>query len=256
MIAKTAIIGSDVKIGKNTKIASGVILRDNVVIGDNCHIKEYTIIEGNTTIGDNNTIYNNCVIGTDAQAFAFDASKSKLVIGNNNTIREYCSIHLGGIDPDHKATIIGDNNLLMCQTHIGHDCVIKDGTIISSGSGLSGHVVVENGAIVGGMCGVHQFVHIGAYAMCGGGSMIDSDIAPFSICAGNRATIRGLNIIGIRRGAFKDDIKILKQAYHFVLDDNINIKDKAQEFLEQNPNNEAISIFCNFIINSKRGLAF
>ena len=76
------------------------------------------------------------------------------------------------------------------------------------------------------------------------------------MCAGNRATIRGLNIIGLRRGAFKDDIKILKQAYHFVLDDNINIKDKAQEFLEQNPNNEAISIFCNFIINSKRGLAF
>jgi UDP-N-acetylglucosamine acyltransferase len=254
LISKTAIIDSNVKIGKNTKIAHGVILRGNVVIGDNCDIKEYTVIEGNTTIGDNNQIFHHCVIGVDAQALNFDPSTAKLVIGNNNTIRELSVIHTGGIDKDHKATIIGDNNLIMSQTHIGHDCVVKNNVIISSGTAFAGHVVVEDGAILSGQCGVHQFVHIGAYSMSGGGAMIDRDIAPFSICAGNRAKMRGLNLIGLRRGKFKSDIKILKQAYQLILNDNINIKKKAQVFLDENPKNKAIAIFCNFIINSSRGL--
>lgn len=217
LIHPTAIVHKNATIGENTRIGAFSIIGENVVIGNDCEVKPHVVIEGNTTIGDNNKIFSFAVIGQDPQDLKYEGEKNFIKIGNNNRIREHCTIH-PGTKGDRKTTRIGNNNLLMVNTHVAHDCVIGNNCILANNVTLGGHVHIGNYAVLGGMSAVHQKVHIGKHSMIGGMSAVAEDVIPYGMVVESRtAALRGINVTGLARRNFsRKEINSLRSFYRDV----------------------------------------
>ena len=249
IIEDGAILGDDVKIGAYCRVTK------DVKLGNGVELISHVVVDGDTDIGDKTKIYPFSAVGTPPQDLTYKAGdKVKLVIGKNNTIRENTLINPGTLK-DKGLTLIGDNNLFMGSTHVAHDAVIGNHVIMVNQSMVAGHVVVEDHVIIGGSTPIHQFVKLGEYAMIGGGGAVAQDIPPYTLAEGNRATIKSLNLVGLRRNFEKEDIEALKQAYKAVFRGEGNIKDIANEILKTSQN-EKVKKFCDFIINTKRGIPY
>jgi UDP-N-acetylglucosamine acyltransferase len=173
-------------------------------------------VVGWSTLGERNEIHPYACVGITPQDRKYKGERAELVVGNGNTIREHVTIGLG-TEGGGGVTRIGDRNLIMSSAHVGHDCVIQNDVVISTGVGLAGHCVIEDFAILGGQSGVHQFVHIGAHSMLGGGSKVNQDIPPYTIAQGYPARLRGVNLIGLKRRGFSEEtLRALKQAYRTI----------------------------------------
>ena len=236
MIDKTAIIDPKAKIDLNVKIGPFCVIGANVEIKKDTIIQSHVSILGSTKIGEKNTIYPFASIGNDPQDLKFKGEDSELIIGNNNIFRENSTISKGTKDGGMK-TIIKNNNLFMTGVHIAHDCVIGNENILVNQVTLGGHVKIMDNVVVGGLSAIIQFVTIGSYSMIGGMSGIDKNVLPFSLAIGNRAKLRGLNLVGIRRKNFdKSEIKrindIHDQFIHGIDFDNNNAVDGI--FIEYN----------------------
>jgi UDP-N-acetylglucosamine acyltransferase len=259
-IHSTAIIHPHAKIGNNIDIEAYALIGEHVTIGDNTSIGAFTIIEGITSIGNDNNIGHHSVIGGRPQDMKYDYENTKLIIGNNNTIREFVTIHTGTVQ-DNGLTIVGDNNWIMSYVHLAHDCRIASNVILSNNAQLAGHVKVDDYAIVGGMTGVHQFVHIGAHAMIGGASSLVQDVPPYVMAAGQKAAPYGINSTGIaRRGFTPENISAIKQAYKILYRDGLSFEDAKVHLhdyiadLKDVKNKNNVEIFVEFITNSERGI--
>jgi UDP-N-acetylglucosamine acyltransferase len=251
IIHSSAIIKDGAKIGANVKIGAYCIVDEQVVIDDNCVLYNHIGIYNKTHIGKNNKIYSHTVLGSIPQDLKYSGENSELIIGDGNSIREFCLINIGTQDGGNK-TIIGNNNLIMSHSHIAHDCIIKDDCILSSNTIIAGHVEIFNGVVIGGATAIHQFVHIGEYSMLAGGSTLAQDLPPFCLAQGNRAIIRSLNIVGLRRN-FPDEIDELKKVLKFILKDKVNMRKNIEDFLKKT-DNKHIKSLCLFILNAKRGI--
>jgi len=249
VIEDGAIIGDDVYIGAYCTVGSKVKLANSV------HLKSHVVVDGDTDIGEGTRIYPFAAVGTAPQDLTYkDGDDVKLVIGKNNTIRENSLINPGTLK-DKGLTLIGDNNLFMGSIHVAHDAVIGNHVIMVNQSMLAGHVKVDDHAIIGGNTPIHQFVHIGEYAMIGGGGAVSQDIPPYCLAEGNRATVKSLNIVGLRREFSKDDIESLKIAFKEIFKGSTASRDEAKKFLEETKNDK-VKKFCEFIINTKRGIPY
>jgi len=255
MIHKTAIIEDGAIIGKNVEIGAYAYIGSKVKIGDNTKIHHHANIEGKTTIGKNNEIFPYASVGTAPQDLKYNGEDTELIIGDNNKIREFTLINTGTIQ-DNSKTIIGNNNLFMGYVHVAHDCVIGNSCIFANAATLAGHVHVDDGAVVGGMTPIHQFVHIGSLAMVAGASAVSQDVPPFCMVEGNRAKLRGLNLTGLRRHLEnRSDIDEIKKTYKELFESGKPLKEVANTILETT-NNEYVKKLCEFVINSKRGIAY
>jgi UDP-N-acetylglucosamine acyltransferase len=166
----------------------------------------HVVIDGDTIIGENNVIFPFAVLGAVPQDLKYKGERTQVIVGHRNTIREGVTINLGTVQGGGK-TAIGDDNLLMAYTHLGHDCIVGSHCIIANGGGLAGHVTLEDFVILSGQCGVAQFVKIGAHAYIGGQSGLDKDVPPYAIVTGSRpAQVKGTNIVGLRRRGFTADV--------------------------------------------------
>ena len=253
-IHATAVIEKGAIIGKNVTINPFAYIGSNVIIGDNCIIETHAVIEGHTTLGDNNHIFSHSAIGTIPQDLKYQGEKVELIIGNNNTIREFTLLN-PGTQGGGSITKIGDNNLLMGYVHLGHDVIIGNHCILANGATLAGHVEIGNNVVIGGLTPIHQFVHIGNYAMIGGASALAQDVPPFCLAEGNRAMLRGLNLTGLRRHIERNEINALKIAYRELFESNTPLQETAKS-LKESTEFEKVKILCDFIQNSKRGIAF
>lgn len=254
-IHKTAIIEEGAKLGKNITIGAYTIIGKNVSIGDDTIVGSHTVIEGKTTIGKNNHIFSHASIGTIPQDLKFSGEDVELIIGDNNKIREYTLFNPGTKGGGAK-TIIGSNNLFMGYTHVAHDCIIGNNCIFANCATLAGHVEIDDFVVIGGMTPIHQFCKIGSSAMIAGGSVVTQDIPPFCLAEGNRASLKGLNLTGLRRRfQNKEDINEIKKAYKALFRSSNALKDSAKEFL-QTSKNEHAKLMCDFVINTKRGIPF
>ncbi len=206
MIHQTAIISTKAKIPENAKIGPYCIIDDGVSIGEGCELISHVYLSGNTKIGKNNKFFPFSSVGTIPQDLKYSGEDSKLVIGENNTFRENVTIN-PGTKNGGMITKIEDNCLFMVGSHVAHDCQISSNVILANNATLAGHVVIDNNAIIGGLSAVHQFVHIGKYAMIGGMSGVESNIIPYGLYLGIRDNLRGLNLIGLKRK--KVDIKTI-----------------------------------------------
>jgi len=255
MIHKTAIIEDGAKIGQNVEIGAYACIGSKVTIDDNTKIHHHANIEGKTTIGKNNEIFPYASIGTAPQDLKYNGEDTELIIGDNNKIREFTLINTGTIQ-DNGKTIIGNGNLFMGYVHVAHDCVIGNNCIFANAATLAGHVHVDDFAVVGGMTPIHQFVHIGSLAMVAGASAVSQDVPPFCMVEGNRAKLRGLNLTGLRRGLEnRSDIDEIKKAYKELFESGKPLKDIAKEIYE-NTNNIYVKKLVEFVLNSKRGIAY
>ncbi len=245
LIHPNSSISKSVKLGKNVKIGPYCNLDGNITIGDNTELKSHISISGNTTIGKNNTFYPFSNIGCDPQDLKFSGEDSFLEIGNSNIFRENVTISKGTTDGG-MLTSIKDNNLFMTGVHIAHDCKINNNNIFVNQVTLGGHVNILDNVVVGGLSAVIQFVTIGSYSMIGGMSGIDKNVLPFSLAIGNRAKLRGLNLVGIRRNNFnKDEIKKIYSIHDSFVNNKINLS----------TNDKVETIFYEYksILNEKLG---
>ena len=152
-------------------------------------------------------------------------------------------------------TRVGDQNLLMMQCHIAHDCLLGDRNVVANGATLGGHVVIEDFVIVGGLVGIHQFVRIGTGAILGAGSMVSKDVPPYCNATGDRAKLHGLNLEGLKRRGFdKTVIALLRKAYRIVFQSALRTEDALKKIREELPSSPEIEKFVSFIAQSRRGV--
>ncbi len=248
IIEEGAQIGEDVEIGAYTFVSKDAKLENGVKILQGAQI------HGDTEIGEGTTIFYNAVVGSIPQDLKYHGEKVKLIIGKNNKIREFTFLN-PGTEGGGGVTKIGDNNLIMGYVHIAHDCIIGNNNIFANAVTLAGHVEVGNNAVIGGMTPVHQFVKIGDFAMIGGASAVAQDIPPYCLAEGNRAVVKSLNIVGLRRNFDKNEIDLLKRAYKQLFLSGKLLKESAEALLKES-DNEKIKNLCNFILNTKRGIPF
>jgi len=243
-IHPSSYISDKVSIGSNVIIGPFCNLDGDISISDNCTLKSHISITGKCKIGKNNKIYPFSNIGCDPQDLKFKGEDSELIIGDNNIFRENTTISKGTMDGG-MVTKIGNNNLFMTGVHIAHDCMINNNNIFVNQVTLGGHVNIMDNVVIGGLSAIIQFVTIGSYSMIGGMSGIDKNVLPFSLAIGNRAKLRGLNLVGIRRNNFnKDQIKYIA-----------NLHDDLTHLTKLSPGKIIDDIFINYkkILNEKLG---
>ena len=253
-IHRTAVIEEGAKIGDNVTIGPFVTISSQSTIGEHTIIDAHAIIAGKTTIGEGNHIFSHAVVGSIPQDLKFNGEDVELVIGNNNKIREFTLIN-PGTQGGGSITKIGNNNLLMGYVHLGHDVIMGNNCILANGATLAGHVVLGNHVVVGGLTPIHQFVHIGDFAMIAGASALSQDIPPYCLAEGNRATLRGLNLTGLRRQLERDEINALKTAYRELFESGEALQETAEKLLKTTASKNVKNLV-EFITNSKRGIPF
>jgi len=178
-------------------IGQGAIIGPQVIIGSGTSVGPNSVVDGKTILGKNNKIFPNVFLGLEPQDLKYKGANTELIIGDDNTFRECVTINKA-TDQGEK-TIIGNNNLIMAYSHIGHNCAIGNNVILSNSVQVAGHVIIEDCAIVGGCLGIHQFVHIGYLSMIGGMTRVTRDVPPFCLAEGSPGRLRGLNKVGIKR---------------------------------------------------------
>ena len=235
LIHPSCSISKSVKLGNNVKIGPYCNLDGNITIGSNTELKSHISVTGNTSIGKNNTFYPFSNIGCDPQDLKFSGEDSFLEIGDFNTFRENVTISKGTKDGG-MVTTIRDHNLFMTGVHIAHDCKINNNNIFVNQVTLGGHVNILNNVVIGGLSAIIQFVTIGSYSMIGGMSGIDKNVLPFSLVIGNRARLRGLNLVGIRRHNFnKEQINKINSLHKNFIREKIDLsnKDKVENIFRE-----------------------
>ena len=253
-IHATAVIEDGAIIGNNVTIGPFVSISSQSIIGDDTVIDANTLIAGKTTLGKGNHIFSNAVIGSIPQDLKFNGEEVELIIGDNNQIREFTLLN-PGTQGGGSITKIGDNNLLMGYVHLGHDVIIGNNCILANGATLAGHVELGNNVVIGGFTPVHQFVHIGDYAMIAGASALSQDVPPYCLAEGNRATLRGLNLTGLRRALPREDINELKIAYRELFESGQALQETA-EILHSESSSKHVKKLVEFITKSKRGIPY
>lgn len=178
-------------------VGQGAIIGPDVIIGSGTSVGPNSVVDGKTILGNNNKIFPNVFLGLEPQDLKYKGANTELIIGDDNTFRECVTINKA--TNQGEKTIIGNNNLLMAYSHIGHNCEIGNNVILSNSVQVAGHVIIEDCAIVGGCLGIHQFVHIGYLSMIGGMTRVTRDIPPFCLAEGSPGRLRGLNKVGIKR---------------------------------------------------------
>lgn len=212
-IHPTAIVSSKAKIGEGVEIGAYCIIGDNVKIGAKTILKSHVVIDGFTEIGEGNIIFPFTTIGLDPQDLKFAGENSRTVIGNNNRIREHVTIHSGTKDGVMQTTI-GNNCLLMVAVHVAHDCVVGNNVILANNATLAGHVEIGDRVIIGGLSALHQFVRVGRGAMIGGMSGVENDVIPYGMVMGERASLAGLNLVGMKRANMpREEIHALRNFF-------------------------------------------
>lgn len=254
LIHASAVIEDGAVLGENVSVGPFAYIGAKVKIGDNTTVASHAVIEGDTTIGKNNRIFSHAAIGTIPQDLKFSGEDVQLIIGDNNTIREF-TLFNPGTEGGGAVTKVGNGNLFMGYVHLGHDVIIGDNCILANGATLAGHVELGDHVVIGGLTPVHQFCHIGDYAMIGGAAAVVQDIPPYCLAEGNRAILRGLNLNGLRRSMEREDINALRAAYRDLFGKGNPLQEVADELLGSTTSDH-VKKLCEFIQTSKRGIPF
>jgi UDP-N-acetylglucosamine acyltransferase len=252
MIHSTAIVHPKAQIGADCEIGPFCIIGEHVVMGPGCRLHSHVVIDGHIRIGQGNEVYPFVTLGLKTQDLKWKGGTTRTEIGDFNTFRENVTIHSG--TSDGEATMIGSYNNILANSHIGHNAVLGNHTIISM-AGLAGHVIVEDYALVGGMTGVHQFCRIGRMAIVGGCSRIGQDVAPFMLVEGNPAGTRTVNKVGLERnGVSAEAQSALRQAYKILFRDGLTIPNALARIESELPPSPEVQHLVKFIRTSERGI--
>jgi UDP-N-acetylglucosamine acyltransferase len=246
-----AFVDPSAELHDGVTILQGAIVGPNVIIGKGTEIGPNAVVQGRTQIGINNKIFPNVFIGLEPQDLKYKGASTEVIIGDNNTFRECVTINKA--TDEGEKTIIGNDNLLMAYTHIGHNCELGNKIVLSNSVQVAGHVKVEDKAIIGGCLGIHQFVHIGYLAMIGGMTRVDRDVPPFCLAEGHPGRLRGLNRIGIKRSGLMEnndfDLKLLQNTWQLLFKSNF-VMSEALEMAIKGKLDLSSKKLCDFLKDS------
>jgi UDP-N-acetylglucosamine acyltransferase len=254
MIDPTARISPTATIAEDAEIGPNVIIGDLAKVGSGTRVMANAVIGPWTTVGANNTIHFGAIVGHDPQDYSYKGEESYAVIGDGNIIREYATIHRG--NHAGTTTVVGNNNFLMIQSHVAHNCELGNNIILAGGALLAGHVNVEDRAIISGNCVVHQFCRIGRFAMMRGLSRTSRDVPPFCIMDETH-TVKSLNLVGLRRNGFDAKrVRALKNAFLILFRSGLNMQNALEQVEAELEVTDDVRELLDFIKNSKRGVCF
>ncbi len=253
-IHPSAVVGAEVELAPGVEVGPFCLLDGRIRIGARTRLIGHVTILGDVEIGEANVFHPTAVIGDEPQDVAYRGGPRRVRIGDRNVFREGVTVHRGS--ERGEVTIIGDGNFLMQNAHVAHDCRVSNAAIIAGGALLAGWVEVGDGALVSGNCVVHQFVRIGRLAMMRGMSRTSRDIPPFCI-ADLTHTLRGINVVGLRRAGFEvRAIRALRDAFTTLFGTRRNLKLALEELAAAGPMTPAVAEMVEFIRASRRGVAF
>lgn len=254
-IHHTATVHPDAQIGRNVEIGPGCIVEADVYIGDYSRLDPYAQVKRFTRLGGECHVHSYAMVGGEPQDLKFKGEESWLEVGDKTTIREFVTIHRG-TEGGGGTTRIGAGCLLMSYVHVAHDCLIGNGVILSNAVNLAGHIEIRDRAVIGGMTGVHQFTRIGEFAFVGAMSGVGQDIPPFTLASGNRAKLRGLNVIGLRRSGFSNEVmSALKKTYMILFRSGKERREALAEAEKLHGGSEEVMRMIGFVQESERGVA-
>ncbi len=248
-----ASVHKDAKLGKGCIVGPYAIIEKNVVLGKNCIIHAHAVISGPSFFGDDNEIFPFAVIGEAPQDLRHKGEPTSLKVGNRNIFREHVTVSRGTIHGG-AVTVIGDENMVMAYSHIAHDCIIGNRVVMANNATLAGHVEVQDFAVFGGSVSVGSFLRIGESAMLGAGSMIDRDVAPFSMVAGDRAALQGINSVGMTRRGFDSAERLIIKRIVKMLKRKEPLQNIINEFSYESDSLKPMVRLIEFLQTASRGI--
>ncbi|NOX73981.1 MAG: acyl-ACP--UDP-N-acetylglucosamine O-acyltransferase [Alphaproteobacteria bacterium] len=251
-IHASAVVEDGAQIGANCSIGAFCVLGPQVRLGDNVELLSHVVVAGDTVIGEGTKIWPFASVGSQPQDLKYNGEPSSLVIGKNNDIREYVTIN-PGTEGGGGVTRVGDGNLLMIQVHVGHDSQLGNNIVIANDVQIAGHVVIGDNAVIGSMAGLHQFCRVGKGAMVGAASIVVNDVIPYGTTLSVRASLAGLNLIGLRRRVDKAAINELRRVYKALFMGEGALLDRAQALADEASDNPLVLDLLEFVLaNSDR----
>ncbi len=254
MIHQTAIVSNKAELDTDIEIGPYSVVGDNVFIGKGTKVGSHVVIEPYVTIGRDCHIYQYAAIGAVPQSLKFEGEKTHTKIGDRTIIREFVTIHRG-TGFGGGVTSVGEENFLMAYTHIAHDCRTGRNVVMANNATLAGHITIDDYATVGGLVAIHQFVRVGEHAFIGGKSAVVKDIPPYVIAAGDRASLRGLNSVGLKRHGFSPQTLLaLKKTYRIIFRIGLTLNEALERVKAEVEQVPEVIDFIDFIKQSKRGI--
>jgi UDP-N-acetylglucosamine acyltransferase len=253
-IHPSAVVSSSAQIGEDCYIGAYSTVGDKVILGSKVRLESHVVVDGTTFIDNETKIFPFVSIGLAPQDLKYDGAETETRIGKRNQIREFTTIHRGTIGGG-GITKIGDDNLLMAQAHVAHDCHLGNEIIMANAATLAGHVTIADKANIGAYSGVHQFCRVGREAFVGGYSVVVKDALPFAISQGNHAKCYGLNRVGLRRrGYSKETVEKLHHAYHVLLSAKLNTTQAIEQIKADVKDCAEVDYLVEFIETTTRGV--
>ncbi len=253
-IHETAIVSPQAQLGEGCYIGAFSIVGEQVTLGKNVRLESHVVVDGKTFIDDETKVFPFVSIGLAPQDLKYGGEITETQIGKRNQIREFVTIHRGTANGG-GITKIGDDNLLMAQSHVAHDCQIGNEIIMANAATLAGHVEIADKASIGAYSGIHQFCRVGREAFVGGYSVVVKDALPFAISQGNHAKCYGLNRVGMKRKGYpKETIEKLHHAFHLLLSAKLNTTQAVEKIETEISDCNEVIYLLEFIKSSQRGV--
>ncbi|HTV69186.1 MAG TPA: acyl-ACP--UDP-N-acetylglucosamine O-acyltransferase [Rhizobiaceae bacterium] len=250
-IHPTAVVEKGAEIGAGASVGPFCCVGGDAVLGDRVELVGHVSILGATTVGAGTKIFPQAVIGGAPQNVRHKGSRTTLEIGENCVIREGVTMHVGS-DSESGKTIVGSNGMFMGFSHVAHDCIVGNNVTFANGAVLAGHCEIGDGVIIGGLTAVQQFARIGHHAFLGGMSAITGDVIPYGMATGNKARLRGFNVIGMKRaGIPRSEIVEMRAAYRMIFDPAAPVSDNLEKARQAYANAPKVMEIVDFL--SDRG---
>jgi UDP-N-acetylglucosamine acyltransferase len=254
LIHSTAQVDPSARLGSGVRVGPGAVLGPDVEIGDATEIGAGAQVLGPTRMGRENRVYPLACVGFDPQDLKYEGERSALTVGDRNTIRELSTLNRGTAFGG-GVTRIGDDNLIMAYSHVGHDSQVGSRIVFTNGATLAGHVEVADDATIGAMSAVHQFCRVGRHAYIGGFSVITLDALPFARTVGQKPLCYGVNRIGLeRKGLDADQIREIERAFRILLRSGKNTSQALEELRGLTERSQHVDYLIDFVASSKRGV--
>ena len=249
-IHPTAIIADGATLGADVTVGPYCVVGANVTLGDGVILYSHVVVDGLTKIGEKTEIFPFASIGHRPQDKKFNGEKTTLVIGARNVIREHVTMN-PGTEGGGAVTRVGDDCLFMASSHVAHDCQVGNRVILANNATLAGHVTVGDFAIIGGLSAVHQFVRIGAHAFIGGMSGVEKDVIPFGTVKGERASLDGLNLIGLKRSNIeRTRIHALRHVFKELFMSDVGTLSERAELLQKTYGEPEAKMLLDFVLGA------
>ncbi len=249
-----AVVHRGAKLGEDVVVGPFCVVGAEVALGDRTRLESHVVIDGRLQMGPDNVVSPFASLGGPPQDLKYKGEPTSVRIGAGNRVCEYVTVSRGTVSGG-GVTQIGDNNLFMAYTHIGHDANVGSRIVFANGATLAGHVEVGDDATVGAFSGIHQFCRIAKHAFIGGYSALNQDALPWVLTVGNRAKSHGINIVGLKRKGYPaETVEAIKRCYVTLFRSKLLLDEAIAKVEAESGGIEEVRYFLDFVRTSKRGV--